>query len=451
MKRADPMAVSARPENDPDLQGLAHALRRTRPGVASRGLLLGLCAVFGALVFWAHQARVDDVTRADGRVVPSGRMQVVQHLEGGVVTAIHVKPGDRVEAGALLLSLSPVQFGSERDSRSEQVQALRARRARLEAEMRGGDPQFGAYSKDQAAAPYLATERAEFEQRRARLNAELATLDTQLAQRMKEVEEARTTLTTAQRNLKLASEELEIVATMVERGLEPRLELVRLDGRISELQGRVESTTVSIPKLESGVAEIRARRESAVRQFRSEASSELSRTTSDLRAQQELLPGLKDRVARTEIVSPVRGVVNRVAVTTLGAAARAGDPLVEIVPIEDKLVIEARIRAQDIGFVKIGLPARIKLAAYDYSIFGTIEGEVTQVSPDLVPGTSEQEPPAYLARVETRGPPPQRAGEPVAILPGMQASVDIITGNKTVLDYLSKPIVAVRENAFRER
>jgi adhesin transport system membrane fusion protein len=147
----------------------------------------------------------------------------------------------------------------------------------------------------------------------------------------------------------------------------------------------------------------------------------------------------------------VRGVVNRVAVTTLGAAARAGDPLVEIVPIEDKLVIEARIRAQDIGFVKIGLPARIKLAAYDYSIFGTIEGEVTQVSPDLVPGTSEQEPPAYLARVETRGPPPQRAGQPVSILPGMQASVDIITGNKTVLDYLSKPIVAVRENAFRER
>ena len=451
MKRVDPMMSAPRPAQDPALQGLAHALRRTRPGMASKGLLLGLCTVFAALVWWAHQARVDDVTRADGRLVPSGRMQVVQHLEGGLVTAIHVKPGDPVDVGSPLLTLSPVQAGSERDSRSEQVEALRARRARLEAESRGTEPRFDGPGKERSGAVYVATERAEFEQRRARLSADLATLDTQLAQRLKEVDEARTTLATSQRNLKLASEEREIVATMVERGLEPRLELVRLDGRISELQGRVDSITVSIPRLDAAVAEIRARRESALRLFRAEASSELSRTTSDLRAQQELLPGLKDRVARTEIVSPAKGVVNRVAVTTLGAAARAGDPLVEIVPIDDTLVIEARIRAQDIGFVKVGMPARIKLGAYDYSIFGTMEGQVIQVSADLVPGTSEQEPPAYLARVETRSPPPQRNGKPVAILPGMQASVDIITGNKTVLDYLSKPIVAVRENAFRER
>lgn len=451
MKRADPMAPRSLPTQDPDLQGLAHALRRTRPGVASQGLLLGLCAVFAALAYWAHQARVDDVTRADGRLVPSGRMQVVQHLEGGLVTAIHVKPGDTVEVGARLLTLSPIQAGSERDSRNEQVTALRARRARLDAEARGVEPRFDDLGRDRAAATYLATERAEFEQRRSRLNADLATLDTQLAQRLKDVEEARTTLQTSQRNLRLAGEEREIVSTMVERGLEPRLELVRLDGRISELQGRVDSLRVTIPKLEAAVSEIRARRESAVRQFRAEASSDLSRTTSDLRAQQELLPSLKDRVARTEIVSPVKGVVNRVAVTTVGAAARAGDPLVEIVPADDTLVIEARIRSQDIGFVKVGMPARIKLGAYDYSIFGTMDGQVIQVSPDLVPGTSEQEPPAYLARIETRSPPPQRKGQPVAILPGMQASVDIITGNKSVLDYLSKPIVAVRENAFRER
>jgi adhesin transport system membrane fusion protein len=170
-----------RPEQDPALQGLAHALRRTRPGVASKGLLLGLCTVFAGLVVWAHQARVDDVTRAEGRVLPSGRMQVVQHLEGGLITAIHVKPGDEVEAGAPLLTLSPVQFESERDSRNEQVQALRARRARLEAEATGSEPRFEAAGKDRSVATYLATERAEFEQRRARLNADLATIGHLLA------------------------------------------------------------------------------------------------------------------------------------------------------------------------------------------------------------------------------------------------------------------------------
>jgi adhesin transport system membrane fusion protein len=452
MMKADIPAVKPMgPPQDPALQGLAHALRRTRPGLASRGLLVGLCTVFAGLAVWAHFARVDDVARGDGRIVPSGRMQVVQHLEGGVVNAIHVKPGDEVDLGTPLLSLSPVQFGSERDSRSEQVLALKARQARLEAEARGSEPRFDASIKGPGAATYLRTERSEFEQRRARLDADLATVETQLTQRLKEVDEARTALATARRNLSLAREEREIVATMVERGLEPRLELVRLDGRISEIQGRVDSAQMMIPRLDAAVAEVRARRQTILRQFRADAASELSRTTSDLRAQQELLPGLSDRVERTEIVSPTKGIVNRVAVTTVGATARAGEPLVEIVPVDDKLVIDVRIRPQDIGFVKIGMPARIKLTAYDYSIFGTVEGEVISVSPDVVPGNSEQEPPAYQARIETRGPVPQRQGKPVSLLPGMQASVDIITGNKTVLDYISKPIVAMRENAFRER
>ena len=451
MKVDLPVSPRARPPQDPALQGLAHALRTTRPGIASRGLLLGLCTVFAGLAAWAHFARVDDVARADGKIVPSGRMQVVQHLEGGVVNAIHVKPGDEVAQGSPLLSLSPVQFGSERDSRSEQVLALKARQARLEAEARGLEPRFDASIKGPGASTYLQTERAEFDQRRARLQSDLATVDTQLTQRLKEVEEAKTTLATARRNLALSREEREIVATMVERGLEPRLELVRLDGRISEIQGRVDSAQMMIPRLDAAVSEVRARRQAVLSQFRADASSELSRTTSDLRAQQELLPGLSDRVQRTEIVSPTKGIVNRVAVTTVGATARAGEPLVEIVPVDDKLVLDVRIRPQDIGFVKIGMPARIKLTAYDYSIFGTVEGEVISVSPDLVPGNSEQEPPAYQARIETRGPVPQRQGKPVALLPGMQASVDIITGNKTVLEYLSKPIVAMRENAFRER
>jgi adhesin transport system membrane fusion protein len=437
-------------QTDPALQGIAHALRNTRPGMASQALLLGVCGIFAALAFWSTQAHVDDVTRAEARVIPSGRVQMVQNLEGGVIRAIHVKVGDAVEAGAPLITLSSVQFDGERDSRRQAVNGLEARVARLSAEATGIEPNFAALARQAGLQPYVATEQAEYLGRRTRLAAELATVDTQMAQRVKEAEDARSTLAASERSLKLAQEERAIVATMVERGLEPRLELVRQDGRLSDLQGRVDSGRIAVPKLEAAIQEVRARRDTLVKQFRAEAGSELSRASAELRAQRELLPGLSDRAKRTQVISPVKGTVNRVLVTTVGGAARGGDPLVEIVPADEQLVLETMIRAQDIGFVKVGQSARIKLSAYDYSIFGTVDGVVTQVGADSV-RTGEREPPVYIARIETRGPGIERNGKSLPVKPGMQATVDIITGNKTVFDYLAKPVVAVRENAFRER
>lgn len=403
-------------DTSPD--GLVQAVGIGAPTKAARWLLWGITASAAALLAWAALAHVDELTRGNGRVVPSARLQVVQSLEGGTIQAIHVQAGERVEAGTLLLSLSPMQAGGDYQSRRQQVMALAVRAARLDAELTGREPRFDAEALRDARAQ-VDSERRELGTRRERRDAELAVLDSQLRQREREAEDTRSTLVTMDSALRVAREERSIVATLVERGLEPRLELVRQDARLVELEGRRESARIAIPRLEAAITEIRSRRQQAIQQWRSDASAELSKVTADLSAQRQTIPALADRVDRTELRAPVRGVVNRVLVSTLGGVAKPGDPLVEIVPADDQLVVEAQIDPKDIGFVKIGQPARVKLSAYDYSIFGTMEGTVVHISPDAVAVDDKHT--AYLARIQTRTTAIEALGRRLPILVGMQA------------------------------
>ena len=457
-----PMTASAPGDADPayrppargaasgEFTGLAQALSIGRVNRASSGLLVGIGVVFVALLVWAAFARVDDVTRADGRVVPSARLQVVQNLEGGIIRALHVRQGERVEAGAELVSLSPTQFGSEYDSRRQQLMALGARMARLSAEM--GDAATVTFPPDllRDGAAYVAAEQAEWSNRRARLAADLSVLDAQIDQRSREADDTRQQIVTLQRSLQVAREEHGIIALMVERGLEPRVELLRADARLIDLEGRLATANLTLPRQVAAVQEARARREALLRQHRSETAAEQTRVNGELRTLQMAIPALADRVERTGIRAPVKGIVNRLFVSTVGGVVKPGDHIAEIVPADDELVVEARIRPQDIGFIKVGQPARVKLSAYDYSIFGTMEGTVTQIGADAVPAEDGKSS-FYLARVATRTKVFEASDRRLAIIPGMEAQIDIVTGNKTVLTYLSKPIVAVRENAFRER
>lgn len=442
-----PMARGAAPG---EFTGLAQALSIGSVNRASSGLLVGIGVVFVALLVWAALARVDDVTRADGRVVPSARLQVVQNLEGGIIRALHVKQGERVEAGAELVSLSPTQFGSEYDSQRQQLMALAARMARLSAE--SSDAATVAFPPEllRDGAAFVAAERAEWSTRRARLAADQSVLDAQVDQRSREADDTRQQIVTLQRSLQVAREEHAIVALMVERGLEPRVELLRADARLIDLEGRLATARLTLPRQVAAVQEAQARREALLRQYRSETSAELTRVNGELRTLQTAIPALADRVERTGIRAPVKGIVNRLFVSTVGGVVKPGDPIAEIVPADDELVVEARIRPQDIGFVKVGHPARVKLSAYDYSIFGTMEGTVTQIGADAVPAEDGKSS-FYLARVATRTKVFEASDRRLAIIPGMEAQIDIVTGNKTVLTYLSKPLVAVRENAFRER
>ena len=448
---AKPERMKLLPKGEASARGIAFSSRIPDPKTSSTILLMAIFTVFFMLLGWAYFARVDDLTRAEGRVIPSARLQVVQNLEGGIVQTIHVRQGETVENGALLLSLSATQFGADRDTRRQQVAALSVKATRLRAEMEGTELLFEDDVK-QEWDEFVVQETAEYLGRQARHGAEVSVVDSQIAQKRKEAEDTRNILDTARANLANVQKEFEIVSRLVERGLEPRLELVRLQGKIAELEGRYESARIAIPRLEAAVDEVIAREKQIRQQFRSEAAAELGKTIVELRSLQKSLPALSDKVDRTEVRAPVKGVLNRLFVTTVGGVVKPGEPIAEIVPADDQLVIEARIRTQDIGFISTGMKARIKLTAYDYSIFGSMEGMLTQIGADAVPSDDRAQPGAFyfLGRIETNA-AFESVGRRLPIIPGMQAQVEIITGSKTVLTYLAKPLVAVKENAFRER
>jgi membrane fusion protein, adhesin transport system len=416
-------------------------------GRASDLLLFTVLLALAALVAWAAVSQVDTVAQAAGKVIPSARVQAVQSLEGGIVQEIHAVAGQAVESGDLLVSLSPVQAGGDLQTRRQQVLALGARIARLQAEVDQRSPAFP--NGADGSAEFVGVERAAFESRRSEQASQAAMLSAQIAQKSKEQEEMQVTLATARRALATAQSEREVLARLVEQGLEPRLELLRVENTVSEAEGRERGTRVAIERLQQAMEETRARRDTMLQNFRSQAREELNRAINELRALEQGMPQLQDRVARTLLRAPVRGIVNRVFVNSVGGVAKPGETLVELVPADDERVVEVLVSPRDIGFVKEGQTARVKLTAYDYSLFGALSGKVVQVGADAV--TNERGEAFFMVRVRTDHTALENHGRRLPIMAGMQAQVDVVTGSKTVLDYLLKPLVSVREGAFRER
>ena len=384
-------------------------LRIGRPSVVSFLLLNAILITIGILLVWSAFSYVDEVTHAEGRIIPSSRMQIVQNMEGGIVRSINVKQGDVVEKDDVVLQMESVQYSSELDSKKQQVMSLMAKQARLQAEVNDQSLQF-TKEFSAMASQYVQTEMSEFDSRRRRLNADVNLLESQLNS---------------------GQQELEIVKKMTDRGLEPQIELVRTQARVDELRNKIESMK---------------------RQFKSESATELSRVVLELNPLRQTLPAYADKLNRTQVKAPLKGVVNRVMVNTVGGVIKPGEPIVEIVPFDDTLVVEAQIRPQDIGFIHLGQSANVKITAYDYSIFGSLKGQITNISPDSVSKEERgQVMYYYVARIETSAKVMQSLEKNLPIIPGMQAQVDIITGNKSVLSYLLKPLIGVKENAFRER
>jgi len=434
--------------SDSDATVVASGNKRGQLRMASLWLLWFIAILFAVLFAWAAIAEIDTVTRADGRVIPSAKLQVIQNLEGGIVAEILAKPGQLVNAGDKLVALSTVQHDAEKQSRFQQLLALDARASRLNAQASGSKPRFS-QDVSRHAPELMAAETAAYLGKQAEQASQIGVLDAQIEQKQRELQEAQIALKSARQGLALGREERETVAKMVERGLEPRLELVRIDRSVSELEARAELAPVTIERVRSAIVEMRARRDATLGQFRSETLADLNRTMGDLNALQQSMPALTDRVARTEIKAPMKGIVNRVFVSTIGGIVKPGDAILEIVPGDDKLVVEALVQPKDIGFTKIGQHANVKITAFDYAIFGSMEGQVVNISADAVP--NEKGEAFYQVRIETRTPVIEAIDKKLSIIPGMQAQIDIVTGKRTILQFLSKPLIALKENAFRER
>jgi adhesin transport system membrane fusion protein len=412
-------------------------------------LLLFVIAAFFVIFFaWASWAELDEVTRGEGKVIPSSQVQVVQNLEGGIVAEIPVREGAIVEPGEVLVRIDDVRAASELRESRQRYLALQGALSRLRAEV--DDVPVAFAPEIMTEAPGVAqSEGALYRARKEALQSELEILRSQAAQREQELTELATRLGQLERSHALALEELEITEPLAASRVVSRVQLLRLEREVNDLAGELEATRLAVPRVEAALREATRRIDERQLSFRAEAQRELTAVQAEAAALQEVITAEADMLSRTEVRSPVRGTVKQLFVNTVGGVIQPGADLVEIVPLEDNLLVEAKVRPADIAFLRPGQPAVVKVTAYDFAIYGGLDAVVEDISADTI--TDERGESFYRVRVRTHESALHEAGEPLPIIPGMTTQVDILTGEKTVLDYLLKPILRAKERALRER
>lgn len=412
-------------------------------------ILVTIALVFITFIVWASYAPIDEVTRGDGRVIPSSEVQILQSLEGGIIEEFFVREGDDVEAGQPLVRLRDVTANSEFEANRQRYLGLLAKAERLQAEADGADtPAFSERVKREAPGS-MQEELHVFQANRESVSSQLNVLEERLIQRREEINEAESRIRDLRDLVRLAQDERRMIAPLVERGSAPRLELLQLDRSVKQQQSELNGLLSSLPRIESSVQEAEGRINELKDSAKATAQNELSATLLELKSLDETLANLKDRKVRTEIRSRIDGRVKDIKVSTVGGVLQPGQDLIEIVPIGDQLIIEARIKPADIAFLHPGQKAIVKITAYDFAIYGGLDGEVVDISADTI--TNEQDETFYRVRIQTDKTQLVRRGEQFEIIPGMVASVDILTGKKTIMDYILKPITKTIQNSLGER
>ena len=427
------------------------ALRRGAPRGAVISLLL-IAVMILSFLTWASWAKLDEVTRGEGRVIPSSKTQLVQSLEGGIVKELLVRTGDKVSKGDVLARFDDTGFSSNLGEVTAKILALEARTTRLRHEASGdlaNNPEFSDKLKASSMA-LVENETSLFQAKRNSLKTQIGILKERVEQRTRELGETQAALTRFQTNLGLANDEMKLKLPLADRGIVPKTEIIRIKRDIADTEGQIATQSETAPKLEAAIREAQGEVTQQEEKFRQDSRTELSESEAELAVAQETLRAAKDRVVRADIKSPVEGIVNKINSNTVGGVVQAGQTLMEIVPIEDSLFVEAKIRPSDIAFVRPRQHAVVKITAYDFSIYGGLEGEVERISADSVYDEQSREN-FYLVTVKTLQNQLKTEKEELPIIPGMVASVDILTGKKSVLDYLLKPINKARAEALRER
>ena len=420
-----------------------------RKSIFSGWALLAVIGLFVAsMISWAAFAEVDEVTRGSGKIISSQDLQKVQTMHGGMIKDMLVHEGQRVHRGDVLLVLDTTASQSEYNQVELKKFALQAQIERLTAEIKGAELKFSPGLAESAPAVTLTQQRL-FEGRRSELASELAVLEQQKRQKIKERGEAQSELETANVGLELSQSEISMIQPLVERGIEPKLSLIQLQRTHAELQGKQQTSKIRIERLNLALAEIAERFKTMHETFRKEALQELSTVTAELAELEESLPAYASRVDRSEIRSPVDGIVNQILKTTIGGVTQPGESLVEIVPVDDDFLVEAHIKPADIGFLHPGQRVKVKLTAYDFARYGSLDGELSTIGADAIelPETKE---PVYPVVVRVFSRLTDASGKPLDIVPGMIAEINILTGSKTVLNYFVEPVVKVKKNAFTE-
>ncbi len=409
----------------------------------------GVILFFVFLIGWAHFAVIDEVTKGEGKAVPSSKIQKIQNLEGGIVAQIYVKEGQIVDPGAPLIRLDDTRFASNVGETEADRVGMALRVERLSAEVEDRPLNFDAELRKNA--PKQANDEEQlYRSRRQQLADEIGGLQAQLTQKQQELREFGSKQEQYRNSLNLLRQEIGMSEPLVKQGAVSPVEVLRLKRSEVETRGQLDATSLAMPRAQAAISEVQRKIDETRGKFRSDALTQLNEARTDLSKYTATAKGLEDRVSRTMVSSPVRGIIKSVLVNTVGGVIQPGSDIVEIVPLDDTLIVEAKIRPQDIAFLHPGQEAMIKFTAYDYTIYGGLKGELEQIGADTVTDEDKKQT-YYMIRLRTDRNHLGPDDKPLLIIPGMVASVDIITGHKSILSYLLKPILRARAEALHER
>lgn len=411
----------------------------------ARRLLHLIVVVVLLLLGWAAMAPLDEVTRGEGKVIPSSQVQIIQSVDGGQVKELLVREGQEVMPGQVLLRIDSSRFALMQQGERVEFLSSMAKEARLQA-LIDGQP-FIVPEEVLREAPEIASqEESLYKSSHAEVEAQLSMARQQLTQREEELNEVRARHTAASRNYVLAKQEYDMTKALLETGAVSEMEVIKLEQNMEKIAGERNQAAAQIQKVQAAIGESRHKIQDVELNTRNQWSKELGETRARLANLGAREKTSADKVAQTDVRSPVRGTVKRLLVNTINAVVQPGKELVEIVPLDDDLLFEALIKPRDIGFLRPGLDARVKITAYDFAIFGGLEGKIEHISADTV--TDEKGNANYLIRVRTTK---SSLGDNMQITPGMVAEVDVLTGKKTVLEYLLKPVIKTKTIAMTER
>ena len=418
------------------------AIRHRQPLTGSRMIIVGSAVAFFLFLIWASIAHVDEVTRGQGKVIPSSKLQILTAADPATVAELYVRSGQRVRKGQLLARLASPENASQVGQLEAETQSLQARQARLTEEGMGGSVQ--------CQGADCAGEQALRQARESALNSKVAALRATADQARREAGEAAANINSLQNSLGLAQHQVDMLEPLAAKHIVPQTDLLDKRREVVDLQGRIAAAREQQGKALAAVREAEAQASQANFEFRQQALDERSQVTAKIAVNEQSLRGAQGKLDRSEVRSPVDGIVNDVQVTTIGSYVQPGQKIMEIVPAGEKLLVESRVKPSDIAFIKVGDRALVKVTAYDFSIYGGLDGRVVQVSADAIYDEQEKQP-YFTVIVETEKSYLTASGHRLPITPGMMTDTQIITGYKSVLTYLLKPVLKARSEALHER
>jgi len=429
------------------MNSLSAAMLEQSPTRINRVIKIWLVSIL-IFILWASFAQVDEITRGSGKVIPYGQNQVIQNLEGGIVEDILVHEGEHVKKGEVLLKIKNLKNASTSQTNKMKYNELIAKRARLQAEA-NSTPFVSIKTENKELQRQLKLAQQLYESDMREYKAQDNAMIQQIEQKKQGYKEAKAKIRSLKKSLTYVTEEISMTEPMVKEGVKSRVDFLKLKREANGIENNIEAAQLSLPRLQSAIKEYRNKRIEIKEKFIKTAKEELNKTTAEIARLKTQQIEYNDQVNRTMVKSPVDGIVQKLFVHTVGGVVKPGADLVEIVPVNEKLYLKIKIKPRDIAFIHPGADAMVKISAYDFSIHGGLKGKVVNISPDTI--TDKKGKTFYLINIQTEKNYLGTPEHPLNIIPGMTASVDIVTGKKTIMQYILKPILKSKQYVFSEK